>query len=120
LLYTIIALIGLTDDQAEFYKLAKSFSDRELKPFADEWDSKSHFPLDTYKKFADLGFAGIFVKDDVGGSGLSRQYKPALNLNFICIIIRYVGLIPQSSLRHLQEAVLAQLRCLLSIICALE
>jgi TRAP-type uncharacterized transport system fused permease subunit len=29
-------------------------------------------------------------------------------------------LIPQSSLRHLQEAVLAQLRCLLSIICALE
>lgn len=28
--------------------------------------------METLKKCADMGFAGIYVKDDVGGSGLSR------------------------------------------------
>lgn len=65
-------VIGLSDDQAEFYNLARSFADEQLRPNAQKWDEESHFPLDTYKKFADLGFAGIFVRDDVGGSGLSR------------------------------------------------
>lgn len=64
--------IGLTEDQATFYRLAREFSDKELKPFAQKWDEESHFPVETYKKTASLGFAGIFVRDDVGGSGLSR------------------------------------------------
>ena len=64
--------IGLNADQASFYELARGFADKELKPFAQEWDEKSHFPLQTFEKFAELGFAGMFVKDDVGGSALSR------------------------------------------------
>jgi hypothetical protein len=31
-------LIGLTEDQQTFYKLAKDFSDREMRPFAGKWD----------------------------------------------------------------------------------
>lgn len=65
-------IIGLTSDQAEFYQLARTFADEQLRPFAQKWDEDHHFPLDTYKKCADLGFAGIFVRDDVGGTGLSR------------------------------------------------
>lgn len=68
----ISPLIGLNQDQTEFYNLARSFADTELRPFAQKWDEDHHFPLDTYKKFGELGFAGIFVKDDVGGSALSR------------------------------------------------
>jgi isobutyryl-CoA dehydrogenase len=68
----ISPLIGLNHDQKEFYKVARAFADAELRPHAQKWDEKSFFPLDTYKKCADLGFAGIFVKDDVGGSALSR------------------------------------------------
>lgn len=64
--------IGLTEDQSEFYQLARNFADNELRPFAGKWDEESIFPIDTLKKCADLGFAGIFVKDDVGGTGLSR------------------------------------------------
>jgi alkylation response protein AidB-like acyl-CoA dehydrogenase len=37
-----------------------------------KWDEASEFPVETFKKTAELGFAGLFVKDDVGGSGLSR------------------------------------------------
>ena len=49
-----------------------SFSDNEMKPYANEWDEKSIFPVDTFKRLADLGFAGIFVNEDMGGSGLNR------------------------------------------------
>jgi isobutyryl-CoA dehydrogenase len=64
--------IGLTEDQNEFYQLAKNFSDNEMAPFASQWDADAVFPIETFKKFGDLGFGGIYVKEDVGGSGLSR------------------------------------------------
>lgn len=64
--------IGLSEEQLEFYNVARAFADNELRPFAAKWDEEHSFPLETYKKFGDLGFAGIFVRDDVGGTGLSR------------------------------------------------
>jgi alkylation response protein AidB-like acyl-CoA dehydrogenase len=69
---TLSPLLGLNEDQSSFYSLAREFADNEMKPFAQEWDEKGEFPLDVYKKCAELGFAGIFVNDDVGGTGLSR------------------------------------------------
>ena len=68
----ISASMGLNEDQATFYELAKSFSENELKPYAAKWDEESVFPIETFKKFGELGFAGIFVNEDVGGTGLSR------------------------------------------------
>jgi len=64
--------LGLSADQASFYDLARGFADNELKPFANQWDERSEFPVKTFEKFGELGFAGISVKEDVGGSGLSR------------------------------------------------
>jgi len=63
----------LNEDQQEFYKMARNFADNELRPIAAKNDQESIFPLDVYKKCAELGFAGIFVKDDVGGTALTRQ-----------------------------------------------
>jgi hypothetical protein len=40
---------------------------------AGKWDEEGVFPKDAYKKCAELGFGGIFVKEDVGGSALTRQ-----------------------------------------------
>lgn len=62
----------LTDLQSEFQILARNFAKEELAPFAKEWDEKSHFPIATFRKAAQLGMAGIYVKDDVGGTNLSR------------------------------------------------
>ena len=64
--------LGLSEDQVTIYELARSFADKEMRPHAAMWDEKSHFPLETYKKFGELGFAGIFVEEDVGGSAMSR------------------------------------------------
>lgn len=64
--------IGLSDDQLEFYKSARSFADKELRPYSSKWDEDSIFPVETFKKSAELGFAGVLVREDVGGSALSR------------------------------------------------
>lgn len=68
----ISPLVGLTDEQAEYYNVAKQFADKELFPNAAKWEEEHHFPLDTFKQLGDLGFGGMFVRDDVGGSALTR------------------------------------------------
>ncbi len=62
----------LNDDQKAFIETAKSFSDKELKPFAGEWDEKSYFPVDTIKKAAEMGFATLYCREEHGGLGLGR------------------------------------------------
>lgn len=43
-----------------------------LRPQAAKWDAEGVFPVETLKQAAGLGFGAVFVKEDVGGSGLSR------------------------------------------------
>mmetsp|Transcript_8480 Transcript_8480/g.18512 ORF Transcript_8480/g.18512 Transcript_8480/m.18512 type:complete len:363 (+) Transcript_8480:71-1159(+) len=64
--------IGLDGDRLEFYNLARTFADNELRPHASKWDRESHFPVETFKKLGELGLGGIFVQEDVGGTALSR------------------------------------------------
>ena len=60
------AQIGLTEDQVEFQAVAQDFAEKELLPFAAEWDACKHFPVDKLRAAAQLGFGGILVGDDVG------------------------------------------------------
>ncbi len=43
-----------------------------MAPFAADWDENKIFPVDALRAGAALGFGGIYVGDDVGGSALSR------------------------------------------------
>ncbi|XP_078282820.1 isobutyryl-CoA dehydrogenase, mitochondrial isoform X3 [Rhinoraja longicauda] len=43
-----------------------------MAPHMTEWDQKEIFPVETMRKAAQLGFGGIYIRPDVGGSGLSR------------------------------------------------
>ncbi len=62
----------LTEEQRAFRAVARSFAREHMMPFAREWDEREIFPVETLRKAAALGFGGIYVKDDVGGSALSR------------------------------------------------
>lgn len=66
------ATFGLTSIQHEIQSLAESFASEEFAPHAAKWDEEKIFPEDALRKAASLGFAGVFVKEDVGGSGLGR------------------------------------------------
>ncbi len=63
---------SLTDDQRAIQEMAQAFARDELAPHAAKWDEESHFPVDVMRQAAALGFAGVYVQEDVGGSGLSR------------------------------------------------
>jgi alkylation response protein AidB-like acyl-CoA dehydrogenase len=62
----------LTEEQALIQDAARKFAEDRLKPHAAEWDETKHFPVDVLKESAAMGFAGIYTRDDVGGSGMSR------------------------------------------------
>src|SRR3990167_1016130 len=63
---------ALSEEQHAFKKLARDFAEKEMAPFAKEWDEKHIFPIPTLRKAAALGFAAICVRDDVGGTHLNR------------------------------------------------
>ncbi len=63
---------ALSDEQLAIQDMARTFAAEELAPFAADWDEKKHFPVDVVRKSAALGLAGIYTREDVGGSGLGR------------------------------------------------
>jgi alkylation response protein AidB-like acyl-CoA dehydrogenase len=63
---------ALNEDQVAIQDAARAFAEGQLAPHSAEWDEKKHFPVDVLRQAAELGFAGIYVNEDVGGSGLSR------------------------------------------------
>ncbi|XP_036077319.1 isobutyryl-CoA dehydrogenase, mitochondrial isoform X3 [Rousettus aegyptiacus] len=64
--------MGLNEEQKEFQKVAFNFAAQEMAPNMAEWDQKELFPVEMMQKAAQLGFGGVYVRTDVGGSGLSR------------------------------------------------
>jgi alkylation response protein AidB-like acyl-CoA dehydrogenase len=63
---------AFSEEQQAFADLARAFAADEMAPFARDWDEEKTFPVDTLRKAAALGFGGIYVSEDVGGSGLTR------------------------------------------------
>jgi len=64
--------VDLSSEQILIRQMAADFAAEKLRPHAAEWDEKKHFPVDVIRSAAELGLAGIYVKEDVGGSGLGR------------------------------------------------
>jgi alkylation response protein AidB-like acyl-CoA dehydrogenase len=63
---------SLTDDQRAIQETARAFAAAELAPHSARWDEEKVFPVETLRKAASLGLAGLYVSEDVGGSGLGR------------------------------------------------
>lgn len=62
----------LDEQQIAIQDMARGFAAEQLAPFAKQWDEEKHFPVDTLREMAQLGFAGIYLQEEHGGSGLSR------------------------------------------------
>lgn len=62
----------LTEEQIAFQEAAKIFAEKEMAPFASQWDQDCYFPIETLRKAAAMGFAGIYVDSQYGGCGLGR------------------------------------------------
>ena len=52
--------------------MAKAFGEQHIAPFARDWEKAGDIPKDLWPKLAELGFGGLYVSEENGGSGLSR------------------------------------------------
>ena len=66
------AQFSLDSDQLAVRDMARTFADEVFAPMALGWDEAKHFPVAEMRKAAALGMGGVFIAEDVGGSGLSR------------------------------------------------
>jgi alkylation response protein AidB-like acyl-CoA dehydrogenase len=62
----------LTEEQRAFQEVAREFAREKMAPYAGEWDEHEIFPVETLRQAAAVGFGGIYVQHNVGGSGLTR------------------------------------------------
>ena len=59
----------LTEEQQQVQQAAREFVNEHVAPKAQELDEKAEFPEDTFKGLAELGFLGLSVPEEFGGSG---------------------------------------------------
>lgn len=62
----------LSDEQRAFRETARAFAREEWLTRAPGWDERQEFPVEALRRAAALGFAGIYVGEEFGGSGLGR------------------------------------------------
>ncbi|MFN2388352.1 MAG: acyl-CoA dehydrogenase family protein [Actinomycetota bacterium] len=47
----------------------RAFVERELLPHAEEWEAAGSFPKEIFRRAGDLGFLGLKLPEELGGSG---------------------------------------------------
>src|SRR6201992_660311 len=62
----------LNEDQIAVRDMARDFAAEKIAPHALRWDEEKHFPVEVMRAAATLGIGGIYIRDDVGGSGMTR------------------------------------------------
>ncbi|MGP9818380.1 acyl-CoA dehydrogenase family protein [Salinarimonas sp. NSM] len=63
---------ALSEDHVAIRDMARAFAAEKLAPHAVRWDEEKHFPVDVMREAAELGMGGVYISEDVGGSGLGR------------------------------------------------
>lgn len=48
----------------------RDFAETNIRPFIMEWDEAQTFPVELFKKLGEMGFMGVLVPEELGGSGL--------------------------------------------------
>ncbi|PKL17315.1 MAG: acyl-CoA dehydrogenase [Spirochaetae bacterium HGW-Spirochaetae-5] len=62
----------LTEEQEMIRQMTAEFADKEIKPFAGQWDHEDKVPMDVLAKMHDLGLTNIGVPGEYGGQGLDN------------------------------------------------
>ncbi len=64
---------ALTQEQQAIYEMTARFAEECISPFAGKWEEEENIPRSILTHAAELGFGGIYVNEQFGGSGLGRQ-----------------------------------------------
>ena len=62
--------INLTENQILIRDTVRDFSEKNIRPVVMKYDESQEFPMDIIKQLGELGFMGILVSEEYGGSNL--------------------------------------------------
>ena len=71
-----------------FREVVRDFAQREVAPFAAQWDKDCRFPLEVVRKMGEMGLFGIIFPEQWGGGGG--------DFTSLCIAIEELGRADQS------------------------
>ncbi len=63
---------ALTEEQSAIFDMAHEFGQAQIAPHARDWEAEGTIPKDLWPELAALGFGGLYVSEERGGSGLTR------------------------------------------------
>lgn len=63
---------ALSEEQQMIFDMAYDFGQEKIAPFAVQWEEDGTIPKELWPEIAGLGFGGLYVSEEFGGSGLSR------------------------------------------------
>lgn len=63
---------ALSEEQTAIFDMAYAFGQEHIAPNAQAWEKAETIPKELWPQIAELGFGGLYVSEDGGGSGLSR------------------------------------------------
>ncbi len=63
---------ALTEEQTAIFDMAYTFGQDNIAPFARQWEADGTIPKDLWPSIGELGFGGLYVSEESGGSGLTR------------------------------------------------
>ncbi|HAW45919.1 MAG TPA: acyl-CoA dehydrogenase, partial [Roseovarius sp.] len=63
---------ALTEEQTAIFDMAHAFGQDRIAPHARVWEREGTIPKELWPEIAALGFGGLYVSEDSGGSGLGR------------------------------------------------
>ena len=66
------------DDRSAILEAVREYAASELAPYAIEWDAAQTFPREALARGGELGLGGLYIREDVGGSALSRLDAAAI------------------------------------------
>lgn len=58
------------ETQAMIADSIRDFAEQNIRPHIMEWDESQHFPVELFKKLGEMGYMGVLVPEELGGSGL--------------------------------------------------
>ncbi len=59
----------ISKKQREIKDRAAEFADREIAPYAAEWDREARYPAEVFERLTDAGFMGLCVPEEYDGAG---------------------------------------------------
>ena len=63
---------ALSEEQTAIFDMAHAFGQENIAPFARQWEAEGIIPKELWPQVGELGFGGLYVSEEGGGSGLTR------------------------------------------------